>query len=110
MLINLYDSKAVNKDLFVSYFIDALSAESDDESLSSSSEGSSSSESSSSSSSEDEEEGERRDSVDSMDESTMDSTTDRYVVLMGSGVFILVPFWDLYCRFTAFFLFFFPSE
>lgn len=70
------------------FLIDALSAESDDESLSSSSEGSSSSESSSSSSSEDEEEGERPDSVDSMDESTMDSTTDRYGVLIGSGVFI----------------------
>lgn len=116
MVIHPYDSKAVNKDVFVSYFIDALSAESDDESLSSSSEGSSSSESSSSSSSEDEEEGERADSVDSMDESTMDSTTDRYVVLIGSGVFIpesnhLMPFWCLYCCFSAFFLSFFsPSE
>ncbi|KAF7660564.1 hypothetical protein LDENG_00279940 [Lucifuga dentata] len=58
---------------------DALSADSDDESLSSSSEGSSSSASSSSSSSEDEdeEEGERAESEgpDTMDESTMDSTT-----------------------------------
>lgn len=57
----------------------ALSADSDDESLSSSSEGSSSSTSSSSSSSEDEdeEEGERADSegLDTMDESTMDSST-----------------------------------
>ncbi|XP_068606492.1 LOW QUALITY PROTEIN: histone-lysine N-methyltransferase SETD1A [Brachionichthys hirsutus] len=54
---------------------DALSADSDDESLSSSSEGSSSSESSSSS----EEEGERADSdgLDSMDESTMDSTAGK---------------------------------
>uniref|UniRef100_H3DBT3 SET domain containing 1A, histone lysine methyltransferase n=1 Tax=Tetraodon nigroviridis TaxID=99883 RepID=H3DBT3_TETNG len=60
---------------FLSFSTDALSAESDDESLSSSSEGSSSSESSSSSSSEDEEEGERAESVDSMDESTMDSMT-----------------------------------
>lgn len=55
--------------------------------------------------------------MDSMDESTMDSTTDRYVVLIGSGVWIpaelnhLIPFWGLYCCFTAFFLFFFsPSE
>lgn len=70
-----------------SFLDDALSADSDDESLSSSSEGSSSSASSSSSSSEDEdeEEGERAESegLDSMDESTMDSTTekgeDRYV-------------------------------
>lgn len=58
---------------------DALSADSDDESLSSSSEGSSTSASSSSSSSEDEdeEEGERAESegLDSIDESTMDSTT-----------------------------------
>lgn len=114
MVINPYSSKSLNKDVFVSYSIDALSAESDDESLSSSSEGSSSSESSSSSSSEDEEEGERADSVDSMDESTMDSTTDRYVVLIGSGVFIpaelnhLIPFWGFYCCFSAFFLFFFP--
>ncbi|XP_058508889.1 histone-lysine N-methyltransferase SETD1A isoform X1 [Solea solea] len=57
---------------------DALSVDSDDESLSSSSEGSSSSASSSSSSSEDEEEGERAESgPDSMDESTMDSTTEK---------------------------------
>lgn len=60
---------------------DALSADSDDESLSSSSEGSSSSASSSSSSSEDEdeEEGERAESEgpDTMDESTMDSTTEK---------------------------------
>lgn len=60
---------------------DALSADSDDESLSSSSEDSSSSGSSSSSASEDEdeEEGERADSEgpDSMDESTMDSTTEK---------------------------------
>lgn len=77
----------------LSWFIfivdDALSADSDDESLSSSSDGSSSSASSSSSSSEDEdeEEGERAESEgpDTMDESTMDSTTekedDRYEVL-----------------------------
>lgn len=116
MVINPCNSKAVYKDVFVSYSIDVLSAESDDESLSSSSEGSSSSESSSSSSSEDEEEGERADSVDSMDESTMDSTTDRYVVLIGSGVWIpaelnhLIPFWGLYCCFSAFFLFFFPPQ
>ncbi|KAG7238944.1 hypothetical protein INR49_030491 [Caranx melampygus] len=60
---------------------DGLSADSDDESLSSSSEGSSSSASSSSSSSEDEdeEEGERAESEgpDTMDESTMDSTTEK---------------------------------
>uniref|UniRef100_A0A8D3A8W1 SET domain containing 1A, histone lysine methyltransferase n=1 Tax=Scophthalmus maximus TaxID=52904 RepID=A0A8D3A8W1_SCOMX len=57
---------------------DALSADSDDESLSSSSDGSSSS-ASSSSSSEDEEEGERADSdgPDTMDESTLDSTTEK---------------------------------
>lgn len=53
--------------------------------------------------------------MDSMDESTMDSTTDRYVVLIGSGVFIpelnhLIPFWCLYCSFSAFFLFFFPPQ
>lgn len=63
------------------YTDDAISADSDDESLSSSSDGSSSSASSSSSSSEDEdeEEGERADSdgLDSMDESTMDSTTQK---------------------------------
>lgn len=54
---------------------EALSADSDDESISSSSEGSSSSASSSSSSSEDEDEAEgERAGVDSMDESTMDST------------------------------------
>lgn len=72
--------------LFFFFLDDALSADSDDESLSSSSEGSSSSASSSSSSSEDEdeEEGERAESdgPDTMDESTMDSTTvkenDRY--------------------------------
>lgn len=58
-----------------SFSEDALSADSDDESLSSSSESSSSSASSSSSSEdEDEEEGER---LDSMDESTMDSTTEK---------------------------------
>ncbi|XP_061701159.1 histone-lysine N-methyltransferase SETD1A isoform X1 [Syngnathoides biaculeatus] len=59
---------------------DALSADSDDESLSSSSESSSSSGSLSSSSSEDEEEeGERPDSdgLDTMDESTMDSTMEK---------------------------------
>ncbi|MEQ2294309.1 hypothetical protein AMECASPLE_002634 [Ameca splendens] len=60
---------------------DGLSSDSDDESLSSSSEGSSSSESSSSSSSEDDdiEEGELAESAgtDSMDESTMDSTTEK---------------------------------
>lgn len=60
---------------------DALSADSDDESLSSSSEGSSSSTSSSSSSSEDEDEGEgervESEEPDSMDESTMDSTTEK---------------------------------
>lgn len=72
----------------LSFSIDALSAESDDESLSSSSEGSSSSESSSSSSSEDEEEGERAESVDSMDESTMDSTTDRCEELLFALVFV----------------------
>nr|XP_046160250.1 histone-lysine N-methyltransferase SETD1A-like [Oncorhynchus gorbuscha] len=55
---------------------EALSADSDDESLSSSTESSSSSTSSSSSSSEDEEEGEQAGSgLDTMDESTMDSTT-----------------------------------
>ncbi|XP_019950137.2 histone-lysine N-methyltransferase SETD1A [Paralichthys olivaceus] len=56
---------------------DALSADSDDESLSSSSDGSSSS--ASSSSSEDEEEGERPESEgpDTMDESTIDSTTEK---------------------------------
>ena len=63
---------------------DALSADSDDESLSSSSGGSSSSTSSSTSSSEDEdeeEEGERADSEvpDSMDDATMDGTpVDRH--------------------------------
>lgn len=67
-----------------SFSDDALSADSDDESLSSSSESSSSSASSSSSSEdEEEEEGER---LDSMDESTMDSTTekedDRFVLLI----------------------------
>lgn len=64
---------------FHTFLDDALSADSDDESLSSSSEGSSSSTSSSSSSSEDEEEGERPESEgpDTMDESTMDSTTGR---------------------------------
>uniref|UniRef100_A0A3Q2Q5Q5 SET domain containing 1A, histone lysine methyltransferase n=1 Tax=Fundulus heteroclitus TaxID=8078 RepID=A0A3Q2Q5Q5_FUNHE len=60
---------------------DGLSSDSDDESLSSSSEGSSSSASSSSSSSEDDdvEEGELAESADpdSMDESTMDSTTEK---------------------------------
>ncbi|KAM9746584.1 LOW QUALITY PROTEIN: histone-lysine N-methyltransferase SETD1A [Menidia menidia] len=58
---------------------DALSADSDDESLSSSSDGSSSSASSSSSSSEDEEEGEQVESEgpDSLDDSTMDSTTEK---------------------------------
>lgn len=80
-------SRKTNSNDTNSFIDDALSADSDDESLSSSSEGSSSSASSSSSSSEDEdeEEGERAESegLDSMDESTMDSTTakgeDRYV-------------------------------
>lgn len=75
-------------EMILNYFLldDALSADSDDESLSSSSEGSSSSGSSSSSSSEDEEdegEGAESDGLDSMDESTMDSTNekdDRYEV------------------------------
>lgn len=64
-----------------SFIDDGLSSDSDNESLSSSSEGSSSSASSSSSSSEDEEEeeGELAESAgsDSMDESTMDSTTEK---------------------------------
>lgn len=81
-----------------SFPIDALSAESDDESLSSSSEGSSSSASSSSSSSEDEEEGERAESVDSMDESTMDSMIGRYEDLL------LVKFlFQLYYTITSLF-------
>lgn len=70
--------------VYIDFFIfldDVLSADSDDESLSSSSEGSSSSGSSSSSSEEDEDEedGERAESEgpDSMDESTMDSTTEK---------------------------------
>lgn len=64
--------------LFIPFLDEALSADSDDESLSSSSEGSSSSASSSSSSSEDEDEGEgERAGVDSMDESTMDSTIEK---------------------------------
>lgn len=66
--------------LFFIFLDDVLSADSDDESLSSSSEGSSSSGSSSSSEEdEDEEEGERAESEgpDSMDESTMDSTTEK---------------------------------
>lgn len=80
---------------FISHFIsllssdEALSVDSDDESLSSSTESSSSSTSSSSSSEdEDEEEGEQAGSgLDTMDESTMDSTAldtekgdDRYVL------------------------------
>lgn len=66
--------------MFIPFLLDdSLSADSDAESLSSSSDGSSSSTSSSSSSSEDEEEGERAESEgpDTMDESTMDSTTER---------------------------------
>ena len=72
---------------------DALSADSDDESLSSSSGGSSSSTSSSGSSSEDEdeeEEGERLDSegLDTMDETTLDGTpTDRHKDADGRCVF-----------------------
>lgn len=67
-------------DFFFIFLDDVLSADSDDESLSSSSEGSSSSGSSSSSEEdEDEEEGERAESEgpDSMDESTMDSITEK---------------------------------
>lgn len=65
---------------------DALSVDSDDESLSSSSDGSSTSASSSSSEDEDEEEGERAgiEGLDTMDDSTVDSTTEkdaRYEVL-----------------------------
>lgn len=74
---------------------DALSADSDDESLSSSSDGSSSSASSSSSSSsedEEEEEGERADSdgLDTLDESTMDSTAERDRDRYGGGSSSLV--------------------
>ncbi|KAF3846101.1 hypothetical protein F7725_003179 [Dissostichus mawsoni] len=70
---------------------DALSADSDDESLSSSSDGSSSSGSTSSSSSEDEdeEEGERAESEgpDSMDDSTMDSTSEKHGRENNAGAF-----------------------
>lgn len=83
MYLFLFTFSLVSNDTKCLFLLDdALSVDSDDESLSSSSEGSSSSASSSSSSSEDEdeEEGEMAESEgpDSMDESTMDSTTEKH--------------------------------